>query len=81
MVGENMKNSGNSLTANRLRDLLSSPEGERLLRLLRADGGRGMRAAAEALRRGDAAGAKEALSGLLSEDEAEALGGGLQKRL
>ncbi len=81
MVRENQNFSGNSLNADQLRALLASPEGARLVRLLQKDGGKGMQTAAAALRSGDAAGAKAALSALLSEEEAQALGGGLRKRL
>ena len=81
MVGENQIFSGNSLTGDQLRTLLTSPEGARLLQLLQKDGGKRMQAASAALRRGDAEGAKSLLSALMSEEEAESLGSGLKRRL
>lgn len=65
----------------RLRRLLNSPEGRALLRILRADGGAGVRAASEALRGGDLEGAKAALEPLLAGTEAETLTGKLEEKL
>lgn len=67
--------------AEQLRRLLSSPEGQSLLRLLRADGGLGLRAAAEAMRQGNAEGVREALSPLLAGTEAEELTRRLEAKL
>jgi len=81
MVGENQKNSGSPVSARQLQTLLSSPEGKTLMQLLKKDGGKLMQEAASALRQGDAETAKTALSKLLSEDEAKALGDGLRRQL
>ena len=64
-----------------LRGLLTSPEGQALIRLLRADGGAGLRQAAAALRSGDEAGVREALTPLLAGTEAEALTRSLEGKL
>ncbi len=81
MVGENQNFSGKAPSMEQLQALLTSPEGVRLLQLLRKDGGKGMQTAAEALKRGDAEGAKAALSRLMGEEEAQSLGSGLNRRL
>ena len=64
-----------------LRRLLSSPEVHMLLQILRADGGAGLRAAAEALQRGNVEGVRTALSPLLAGTEAERLTRELEERL
>ena len=64
-----------------LRSVLSSPEGQALIRLLQADGGAGLRQAAAALRSGDEAGVKAALEPLLAGTEAEALAQSLEGKL
>ena len=64
-----------------LRSVLSSPEGQALIRLLQADGGAGLRQAAAALRSGDEAGVKAALTPLLAGTEAEALAQSLEGKL
>ena len=64
-----------------LRQILNSPEGQALLRLLQADGGAGLRSAAEALRQGDGAGVRAALSPLLAGTKAEELTRKLEAKL
>ena len=64
-----------------LKQLLASPEGQSLLRLLRADGGAGLRAAAQAMEAGNVEGVKAALSPLLAGTEAEALTRSLEAKL
>ena len=64
-----------------LKRLLAGPEGQSLLRLLQADGGEALRAAAEALRRGSTEGVKAALTPLLAGTEAEALTRSLEAKL
>ena len=64
-----------------LRTLLTSPEGQALLRLLQADGGAGLRTAAEAMRAGNLEGVKSALSPLLAGTEAETLTRSLEEKL
>ena len=64
-----------------LRKLLSGPEGRALLQILQADGGAGLRAAAEAMKRGDTEGVKTALSPLLAGTEAEALTRRMEEKL
>ena len=84
MVGENQDFSKSSKFApdpGMVREILRSPEGEALIRLLRKDGGKSLQAAAESLRRGDPEGAKAALSPLLRGTDAEALAEQLGERL
>ena len=64
-----------------LRRLLTSPEGLALVRLLRADGGEGIKKAVSALQTGNAEGAKAALAPLLAGTEAEALAQSLEGKL
>lgn len=64
-----------------LRQLLQSREGRALLQILQADGGSGLRAAAEAMRAGNMDGVKEALSPLLAGTEAGTLTRSLEGRL
>ena len=64
-----------------IRRILSSPEGKRLLQLLRSDGGAGLRAAAAAMQQGNVEGVKTALSPLLSGTEAETLSRKLEEQL
>lgn len=60
-------------TAQQAQQLLSSEEGQKLMQLLSQGGGKELRAAAEAFRRGDSAGAQAALAPILSTPEAAAL--------
>ena len=71
----------NSPDAERMKALLNSSEGQALLRILQADGGAGLRAASEALRKGDQAGMQVALAPLLKGTEAEQLTKLLEKKL
>ena len=64
-----------------LRQILTSPEGQTLIRLLQADGGAGLRQAAAALQAGNVEEAKVALSPLLAGTEAEALTRSLEGKL
>lgn len=64
-----------------IRALLAGPEGRALLQILQADGGAGLRAAAEALKKGDQAGVRAALSPLLAGTEAERLTRSLEAKL
>ena len=64
-----------------IKRLLNSAEGQSLLRLLQADGGAGLRAAAEAMKRGNVDGVKAALSPLLAGTQAEALSRRLEEKL
>lgn len=80
MVGASQKIS-NSPDPEQLKALLDSSEGQALLRILRADGGVGLRAAAEALRKGDQAGLQSALTPLLKGTEAEQLTRQLEEKL
>lgn len=56
-----------------VRQILSSPEGRQLIALLNRDGGKGMQQAAAEYRKGNLAGAQEALKPLVQTAEAEAL--------
>lgn len=56
-----------------IKQALTSPEGQALLKLLQADGGAGVQTASAALRSGDTAGAMAALSKLLAGTDAEDL--------
>lgn len=73
MLDRSQKFSNSAPDPAQLRRLLSGPEGQALLRLLQADGGAGLRAAAEAMREGNPDGVREALGPLLAGTEAEAL--------
>ncbi len=84
MVGENQdfsKNSNLDLNPSQIKRILSSAEGAELVRLLRRDGGAGVRVAAELLRRGDAEGARAALSPLLQGTDREELARRLKEKL
>lgn len=60
-------------SAEQVRQILSSPEGRQLIALLNRDGGKGMQQAAAEYRKGNLAGAQEALKPLVQAAEAEAL--------
>ena len=80
MAGENQdfsKSSKMMPDPGKVRQLLASPEGAALIRLLQKDGGKGLQSAAESLRRGDTEGVKAALAPLLEGTE----GGVLAERL
>ena len=80
MVGASQKIS-NSPDPEQIKAMLSSAEGQALLRILQADGGVGLRAAADALKKGDQAGMQAALAPLLKGTEAERLTKRLQEKL
>ena len=61
--------------------ILTSPEGQALIRLLQQDGGKGLRQASESLRRGDASGVQAALSPLLENPESARLADQLREKL
>ena len=81
MLGPSQKFSNSSPSPEELRRVLASAEGQTLLRLLRSDGGAGLKAASEALRKGNVEGVKSALSPLLAGTEAEALTRSLEEKL
>ncbi|MBR6118894.1 MAG: hypothetical protein IKQ04_01075 [Oscillospiraceae bacterium] len=81
MLDRSQKFSNSSPDPARLKALLAGPEGRALLRLLQADGGAGLRAAAEALRQGRPEGVREALGPLLAGPEAERLTQELEAKL
>ena len=56
-----------------VKRVLTSPEGQKLLRLLNRDGGVRLRQAAEALKRGDQAAAQQALRPVMVTEEAARL--------
>ena len=60
-------------SAEQVRQILSSPEGRQLIALVNRDGGKGMQQAAAEYRKGNLAGAQEALKPLVQTAEAEAL--------
>ena len=63
----------NSVSESDLRRVLASPEGQKLLTLLRADGGSALKQAMQAVKGGDYAGAKTALDPMLQSPEAKKL--------
>lgn len=63
----------NSFSETDLRRALASADGQRLLALLRADGGGALRQAMQAVKSGDYAGAKTVLEPVLQTDEAKQL--------
>ena len=81
MVGENANFSEISLKPEQLRQIMASPEGQALIRLLQRDGGAGLQAAAKAIQTGDPGAARQALAPLLAGTEGEALAERLQKKL
>ena len=81
MVDLSQKISKSAPDAAQIRTILASPEGQALIRLLQADGGAGLRQAAAALRSGDEAGVKAALTPLLAGTEAETLTKSLEGKL
>lgn len=81
MVGSSQNFSHSSPSTEELRRILSSSEGQALMRLLQSDGGAGLRAAAEAMRKGNLEGVKSALTPVLAGTEAEALSKSLEGKL
>ena len=63
----------NSFSESDLRRVLASAEGQRLLALLRRDGGDALRQAMQAVKRGDYDGAKTTLEPMLQSPEAQRL--------
>ncbi len=70
-----MQNQSNSLPFSEqdIKRVLGSDEGKQLLRLLNRDGGAALRQAAEAIKAGDAARAKQLLSPIMETSEAASL--------
>ena len=56
-----------------LRQLLSSPQGKQLLRLLTRDGGAAMQSAGEALKRGDSDAVRQIMEPMLEDPEVKRL--------
>lgn len=81
MVDRSQKFSEFSMNPEQLRSILSSPEGQALVRLLRADGGEGIKKAVSAIQAGNTEGARAALAPLLAGTEAEALAQSLEGKL
>ena len=81
MDAENQNFSKNRLTQAQLSQLLGSEEGQALVRMLTRDGGAGIRAAADALQRGDSELARQILSPLLQNGKARNLAEQLGKKL
>lgn len=69
----NQAAAGMQANPEQIRQVLTSPEGQALLRLLQSDGGAGIRAASAALQGGDMEAAKAALTPLLEGTDAEDL--------
>lgn len=59
-----------NFSAEKLRQMLASAEGQQLLAMLNRDGGKGLRQAAEEYRKGNLAGAQEALRPFAETPEA-----------
>ena len=64
-----------------IRQLLTSPEGQALIRLLQSDGGARLKIASKAIQQGNVEGLKEALTPLLAGTEAERLARSLEEKL
>ena len=62
-----------SFSASDLQKVLASPEGQRLLTLLRTDGGGALQQAMQAVKRGDYENAKSVLAPMLRDPEAAEL--------
>ena len=61
------------ISAEQIRQVLTSPEGKQLIALLNRDGGKGLQQAAAEYRKGNLAGAQDALRPLVGTAEADAL--------
>lgn len=61
--------------------IISSPEGQQLIKMLSADGGAAMRDAGAALKNGDQAKAQETIAPLLKSPQAQQLMKALEKAL
>ena len=56
-----------------LQQILSSPQGKQLLKLLSKDGGVAMRSAGEAIKKGDTAGAQSIMGPMMEDPEVRKL--------
>ena len=81
MEAENQNFSQIPLNQEQLRQIMTSPEGQALIRLLQRDGGKGLQAAAQSLQRGDTEAAKAALSPLLEQTDGANLAQRLREKL
>ncbi|MBQ1372454.1 MAG: hypothetical protein IIY70_05930 [Oscillospiraceae bacterium] len=81
MVGPSQKISNSAPDPEQIKRLLTSPEGQALIRLLQSDGGAGLQQAASAIRRGDTEQAKAVLEPLLAGTQGEALSKKLEEQL
>lgn len=79
MFSNAANNSSIPVSPEELRRVLTSPEGQKLLTLLRADGGEALKQAAKSVKQGDYDGAKTVLEPMLQNPEAQALLGRLGK--
>lgn len=73
MQAENANFAGISVTAEQIRQVLESKEGQQLVTMLQKKGGSTLQQAMSAAKRGDAAGAKQAMTSLLNDREAASL--------
>ena len=73
MQAENVNFSGISVSAEQMRQVLSSREGRQLLALLQKNGGQTLQRAVQAAKSGDSAAAQQAMESLLADREAAAL--------
>lgn len=81
MLGSSQKISNSAPDPEQLKRLLTSPEGQALIRLLQSDGGAGLQQAVDAIRRGNPEGAKAALEPLLAGTRGEELAEKLKEQL
>ncbi len=71
----------NSSMQQDMQKLVSSPEGQKLMKLLSGDGGKTIRAAAAALQQGDERKAQETIGPMLKSPEAQKLMAALEKAM
>ena len=82
MLGQSQKISNSSAAdSEQIRKLLTSPEGQELIKLLQADGGAGVRAAAASIQSGNMEAARSALLPLLDGTKAEELTRKMEEKL
>ena len=67
--------------ARTIRALMNTPDGKRLMTLLGSDGGKALRAAANAMQQGNEAKAQESMAPLLNNQEVQALLTSLNRKM
>ena len=71
----------NQNAAQTIQALMNTPDGKRLMTLLGSDGGKALRAAANAMQQGNEAKAQESMAPLLKNSEVQALLSSLNRKM